>query len=95
VRAADAANAPVVNPTRPAGEWQAAETVRLDLDERRLWVEVPGAFTRMQQEAPDLARQWRMETRAIFQRYFANGYRAVDFEFHREEQRGRYLLARS
>ena len=37
----------------------------------------------MQQEAPDLALEWRLHTREIFETYFARGYRAVDFELQR------------
>jgi predicted GNAT superfamily acetyltransferase len=48
----------------------------------------------MQQVAPDLALQWRLQTRDIFEAYLSRGYRAVDFEFQRAERRGRYLLAR-
>jgi predicted GNAT superfamily acetyltransferase len=57
-------------------------------------VEVPAAFTEMQQVVPDLALRWRLQTRQIFEAYLARGYRAVDFEFQRAERRGRYLLAR-
>ena len=54
---------------------------------------MPTGFTEMQQEAPDLALDWRLHTREIFKTYFARGYRAVDFELQREHGRGRYLLA--
>jgi predicted GNAT superfamily acetyltransferase len=43
----------------------------------------------MQQQAPDLALEWRHRTRDIFETYFSRGYRAVDFEIARR----RYLLA--
>jgi predicted GNAT superfamily acetyltransferase len=46
-------------------------------------------------EQPDLARQWRLGTREIFQTYFGRGYRAVDFFLAREHGRGQYLLARA
>lgn len=94
VRAADAAEAPAVNHSRMARDWWTGDDPRLDLTDRRVWLEIPAAFTEMQRDAPDLALRWRLQTRAVFQEYFRRGYRAVDFEFHREERRGRYLLAR-
>ena len=94
VRDAEAAEAPVVNPTRQEGKWHVVDAVDPVMTERRVWVEVPAAFTEMQQENPDLALDWRLTTRAIFERYFEAGYRAVDFEFNRAEGRGRYLVAR-
>ena len=93
VRATEAADAPLVNATVSNGKWRATRTVDLGLTERRVWVEVPTGFTEMQQEAPDLALEWRLQTREIFETYFARGYRAVDFELRNEEGCGRYLLA--
>ena len=85
MRAEEAARAPVVN---------ADGRVDLAIDERRVWVEIPTGFTEMQQQTPDRALEWRMQTRTIFQTYFGRGLRAVDFELMKEEGRGRYLLAR-
>jgi predicted GNAT superfamily acetyltransferase len=89
VRAQEAADAPVVNETIEAGPWSRTGAGDLAIDGPRLWVEVPAAFTEMQQQAPDLALEWRHHTREIFETYFARGYRAVDFELGRR----RYLLA--
>ena len=50
-------------------------------------------FTDMQREAPELALEWRMQTRELFETYFRRGYRAVDFFLDRPHTRGRYLLA--
>jgi predicted GNAT superfamily acetyltransferase len=93
IRATEAVQAPTVNATTEAGTWRAIGATDLSLHERRLWVEVPFGFTEMQQDAPDLALEWRLQTRRIFQEYFGRGYRAVDFELQREQRRGRYLLA--
>ena len=49
-------------------------------------------FTDMQREVPELALDWRLRTREIFEAYFARGYRAVDFFLDRPAGRGRYLL---
>lgn len=92
LRAAEAADAPMVNETKDAGAWRAPATSDLTIDTRRMWVEIPQGFTEIQRDAPGLALEWRMHTRDIFETYFARGYRAVDFEL-REEGRGRYLLA--
>ena len=93
LRAAEAASAPVVNRTRPSGEWLACESYDLNCAERRLWVEIPMGFTEMQARNTELALDWRMATRTIFTSYFTRGYRAVDFALDKPAQRGRYLLA--
>jgi predicted GNAT superfamily acetyltransferase len=90
VRAAEAVAAPIVNRTLPAGEWTRSTAGDLTTEGPRLWVEIPPSFTEMQQQAPDLALEWRQHTREMFETYFARGYRAVDFELARR----RYLLAR-
>lgn len=94
VRDGSVAAAPLVNPSADGGPWLAPVEGRLDLEDRRVLVEIPTGFTAMQAEAPGLALEWRMATRRIFQRYFARGYRAVDFFLSREARRGQYLLAR-
>ncbi len=94
MRDASVGAAPVVNPSRQTGEWLAPATGQLDLDDRRVLVEIPVGFTEMQARSPEAALEWRMETRRIFQAYFARGYRAVDFFLSCESGRGHYLLAR-
>jgi predicted GNAT superfamily acetyltransferase len=96
-RVADAsvASAPLVNPSQPSGEWLLPSEPLLDLDARRVLVEIPAGYNVMQLENPELALQWRLASRRIFQTYFARGYRAVDFYLSREASRGHYLLARA
>lgn len=94
VREASVAAAPIVNPSVDTGRWLAPGGGRLEADDRRVLVEIPTGFSEMQAEAPDLALDWRLATRAIFQGYFARGYRAVDFFLSREARRGQYLLSR-
>jgi predicted GNAT superfamily acetyltransferase len=89
VRTVEAADAPALNRTMEAGKWLRTTPGDLTVDSRRVWVEIPPAFTEMQQEAPELALEWRHHTRDIFETYFARGYRAVDFELGSR----RYLLA--
>ena len=92
LRSAELDGAVPVNVTRNAGAWLANDTVRLDCDERRLVLEIPMGFSDIQREAPELALDWRLRTREIFEAYFARGYRAVDFFLDRPAGRGRYLL---
>ena len=92
MRDASVMSAPVVNPSKP-GPWLEPSEGELAHDVRRVLVEIPTGFGDMQAAAPDLALQWRMTTRRIFQGYFARGYRAVDFYLAREARRGHYLLA--
>jgi predicted GNAT superfamily acetyltransferase len=93
MRAREAAEAPVVNETVQESGWRLTRRADLAIDARRVWVEIPTNFTEMQQERPDLALDWRHHTREIFEAYFSRGYRAVDFEWRRDQGRGRYLLA--
>jgi predicted GNAT superfamily acetyltransferase len=93
VRAAEAADAPIVNRTEAAGSWLSCRGYELDRTERRLWVEIPVGFTEMQAQDPGRALEWRMATREIFTAYFRKGYRAVDFTLDKAAGRGRYLLS--
>ena len=68
-----------VNVTRPAEQWLANADLLLARDERRLVLEIPMGFTDMQREAPELALEWRLQTREIFETYFARGYRVGGF----------------
>ena len=92
VRDASVMSAPVVNPSKP-GTWLEPGTGELAYESRRVLVEIPMGFSDLQAAAPELALEWRMTTRRIFQSYFARGYRAVDFFLSREARRGHYLLA--
>jgi predicted GNAT superfamily acetyltransferase len=92
VRDASVMSAPVVNPSKP-GPWLEPSEGELAYDVRRVLVEIPTGFSDLQAAAPDLALQWRLTTRRIFQGYFARGYGAVDFFLSREARRGHYLLA--
>jgi predicted GNAT superfamily acetyltransferase len=92
MRDASVATAPLVNPSRP-GAWLEPSEGELAYESRRVLVEIPIGFNDMQAQTPDLALQWRMTTRRIFQSYFGRGYRAVDFFLSREARRGHYLLA--
>ncbi len=87
-------DAPAANRTMVSGGLRQNTAVDLGIDSRHLSVEIPTGFTEMLQQAPDLALQWRFQTREIFHTYLRRGYRVVDFVLSRAEGRGRYLLAR-
>jgi len=93
VRSHEVGEAPVANVTAIDGEWRVVKSLDLTVSERRLWIEIPTGFTQMQQQAPERALQWRLHVRQMFQAYFAQGYRAVDFVLQRDAGFGRYLLA--
>lgn len=71
-------------------------SIRLDLPDRRLLVEIPCQTDAMRAEAKPLACRWRQETRRIFQHYLAAGYRVADFfpPQPRTEDRCFYLITR-
>lgn len=94
MRDAAVANAPVVNPSRPGRTWIEPTAGDLSLTDRRLLVEIPVGFGDIQREAPDLALDWRLATRRIFQAYLARHYRVVDFFLSRDSGRGQYLMAK-
>jgi predicted GNAT superfamily acetyltransferase len=93
-RAQEVMDAPVVNQTRMDGTWRETTSIDLTRDDRRVWIEIPTGFTDMQQQAPERALKWRLDLRQMFEAYFAQGYRAVDFVLQRPNGFGRYLLAR-
>jgi predicted GNAT superfamily acetyltransferase len=94
VTTSEISQASPVNVTHPARAWLANSDIFLARDERRLVLAIPMGFTDMQRDAPELALEWRMQTREIFETYFRKGYRVVDFYLDRPHNCGRYLLAK-
>jgi predicted GNAT superfamily acetyltransferase len=76
---------------RSAG-WPRCTGTVLDAQGPGVLVEIPTGFTDMLAKAPELALEWRLETRRIFTHYFGRGYRAVGFTFDPQAGRGTYLL---
>ena len=66
VRDSSVTSAPIVNPSKPGGDWIAPSDGDLTLDARRLLVEIPTGFGDMQRRDPDLALAWRMIPAASF-----------------------------
>lgn len=85
---------PVLNPANTQGKLLAPPN-NFDLpgnDETYL-VEIPGNLNTLKTTAPDLALQWRLQTREIFKQAFANGYTAIDLL--RNQNRSYYLLQKN
>ena len=95
MRDASISSAPVVNPGVSGLVWIRPGPAVLNADAARILVEIPAGFGEMQLGDPELALAWRLQTRAVFQSYFAKGYQAVDFFLARHAGRGHYLLAKN
>jgi predicted GNAT superfamily acetyltransferase len=93
MRDASLATAPVLNPASVRDGRLVPGNAALGQSERRLLVEIPGRYDELQAGAAALALEWRLQTRAIFEHYFARGYRVVDFFLAGDRSRGQYLLA--
>jgi predicted GNAT superfamily acetyltransferase len=93
VRDASVGSAPLVNAAVPSGGGLIPGDADLTRTDRRVLVEIPGHYSAMLTSQPQLALDWRLATRQIFQAYFARGYRAVDFFLASDKSRGQYLLA--
>jgi len=61
-----------------------------------LLAEIPADLNAIRAAAPDLALDWRLRTRDLFQRVFAGGYVATDFVFATRggHSRAAYILTR-
>jgi predicted GNAT superfamily acetyltransferase len=62
---------------------------------RSVRVPVPARFSEMQQQAPDVALEWRLAVRDAMTGLFAKGYRATDFALDRSSGAGAYLFVQS
>jgi predicted GNAT superfamily acetyltransferase len=68
------------------------DELRLDLEDSEILVENPADITSMMAQARELAFDWRMKTRKIFQGYLDRGYAVVGF--HSSDGRYFYRLER-
>lgn len=93
IRDSSIVSAPVINPSSSVRGWLRPGRANLDVETRRMLIEIPTSFTQMLAAEPALALEWRLETRAIFTTFLGRGYRAVDFFLDREAGKGQYLLA--
>jgi chorismate synthase len=51
----------------------------LDASVPFLLLEIPADFPALRAEEPDLALEWRLHTRPLFEESFASGYLVTDF----------------
>jgi predicted GNAT superfamily acetyltransferase len=71
---------PRINETRRNNEgFIVNRGIRFSFAEPRLLLEIPTNTDEMRVRALKLARQWRLETRRMFQRAFESGCRVLDF----------------
>ncbi len=96
-----AADAQVINSTRLEGDWAVPpdEVLPLPEDEAArpplLLVEIPADYQAMKAADMELALQWRLHTRQIFEDLFANGYLVTDFVYlPGTNPRSYYVLSR-
>jgi len=84
----------LLDPTVERGEWRVVREVRAVAADRAV-IEIPGRFTEMLQEAPDLAMAWRLATRELFASCLGRGLRVTEFFRDPATGGGRYLLERT
>lgn len=84
----------VANDTRVTAGLRAPSSMVLDLRKPEILVEIPADYQSIKVGSPDLAIEWRLATRQIFESYFAAGYQVVDFmsEGGGGERRSFYVL---
>jgi predicted GNAT superfamily acetyltransferase len=90
-KAPPAGGGPVVNTATHLPAGLRAPAGRFDVpDSSCCRVEIPGDLLALKLGAPELARQWRLHTRQVFQALFCAGYIAVALQ--RQPDRNYYLL---
>ncbi len=75
--------------------WIQVSAVAPGLTGRRILLPIPPRFLEMQQQATDVALEWRLAVREVMADALGRGYRAVDFLLDRERGGGTYVLARA
>lgn len=88
--------AKIVNKTEKRKGYRKNVSVNLNLDSKKLLVEIPSDINAMKDKHMTLAQKWREETRIIFETYFPKGYTAYNAlsETTKGERRSYYLLRR-
>lgn len=79
-----AAGAEIINPTKATQDGTPIpisneDRVNLETEPVLILVEIPADFQEMRSNDFELAKTWRIHTRAIFEKLFAAGYLATDF----------------
>jgi predicted GNAT superfamily acetyltransferase len=87
-----AAEAMIINPTRVGIDGLPRPATDIDWIDRTspeseakeqplLLLEIPADFTALKAAAPDLAVEWRLHTRGLFEETFKRGYLVTDFVY--------------
>jgi predicted GNAT superfamily acetyltransferase len=86
--------ADTVNKTEKVQKFRKTVSFDIDLDSKKLLIEIPSDINTMKSKALNLAQEWRETTRKIFQHYFSKGYTAYNVlsEVKGKERRTYYLL---
>jgi predicted GNAT superfamily acetyltransferase len=89
--------APILHTTADGRGLLHFTSMSLDLDADTLILEFPGEFQQIKAASMDLAKAWRMETRAALETYFARGYRVAEFLTEKEAdiRRNYYVFVRA
>lgn len=89
-------NTPVINQTEVENHIRLSTSNDLNLAEAKLYLEIPPDIQEIRKENLDLANDWRIKTRRIFQTYFSRGYQANEIvrRLCNNECRIYYLLQR-
>lgn len=92
-----ALNLPVINHAEEHNGFLVNRDYSLERTEPQLLLEIPYHWQRMREQNMPLVREWRLQTREIFEHYFAQGYYASDFLVVEQGQQKRalYLLERA
>ncbi len=85
---------PVLNPADTKNELLVPlDNFDLPGNETNYLVEIPSNLNTLKTQSPNLALQWRLQTREIFQQAFDAGYTAIDLL--RNQNRSYYLLQKN
>lgn len=71
-------NIPIINKTLEENNFRLPSSVDLKLTKSELYVEVLSNIQELRKNNLDLAYDWRIKTRQVFQTYFSQGYHAID-----------------
>nr|BAL54804.1 chorismate synthase [uncultured Acetothermia bacterium]BAL59884.1 chorismate synthase [Candidatus Acetothermum autotrophicum] len=88
---------PVINQTEERNGFLVNLEYSLQCTEPKVLLEIPYHWQRMREQNMPLVKEWRHQTREIFEHYFAQGYYASDFLVTEDEGRTRafYLLEKT
>jgi predicted GNAT superfamily acetyltransferase len=72
-------DSPIVNACSGVTGDRRITTIDLNLDAPIIRVEIPNDLQAIKQSNMTLAQEWRLQTRELFETYFARGYEVIDF----------------